>query len=59
MIKYGRSLVQKLPEETTLLLITLCTDWPIGRDPTPQPTTPGAISGPPGNYILIINWFIC
>ena len=56
MIKYGRSLVQKLPEETTQVLITLCTDWPIGRDPTPQSTTSGAISGPPGNYILIINY---
>ena len=46
MVKYGRSLIQELPKETTELLVTLCTDWPVGRDHTQLSL--GAIQGPSG-----------
>ena len=51
MVKYGRSIFQALPDETTHLLITICTDWPVVGSEAPPPQQAGAISRP-GNAIL-------
>ena len=39
------------PDETTHLLITICTDWPVVGSEAPPPQQAGAISRP-GNAIL-------
>jgi hypothetical protein len=46
MSKYGRTLIQELPEQTTELLIELCTDWKVGKEVSSTTQTSGAIQGP-------------
>ena len=49
MVKYGRNIFKHLPDKTTHSLITLCTDWQVGKKSQPAPI-PGNVSGPPGRY---------
>ena len=54
MVKYGRSLIQELPKETTELLVTLCTDWPVGRETRDHThLSSGTIQGPSGEKTLV------
>ncbi|KIJ34675.1 hypothetical protein M422DRAFT_263241, partial [Sphaerobolus stellatus SS14] len=46
LVRYGQSLLAHLPDETTALLIDLCTGSPLETEDVPRAPTPKASSGP-------------